>query len=76
MEQTKVRIQKEIFNGLEAVRLSGKTNMLDVPRVVKLALVMGHIDTAFWVYENRKAYVIGVFKGFESQEGGIARCAD
>ncbi|MHB1001994.1 MAG: DUF5049 domain-containing protein [Armatimonadota bacterium] len=70
MERTKVSIPKDVFDGLEAVRKSGKANMLDVDMVIKLALEMGYDATAFWVCENRKAYVAGVFNGFEPYEGG------
>lgn len=70
MDNTKIRVSKEIFDGLEAVRLSGKTNMLDAPRVIELALEMGHDAAAFWVYENRRSYATGIFQGFAICEGG------
>lgn len=71
MGQTKkVRIPKDVLDGLEAVRVSGKTNMFDVNRVIELALEMGFIDAAFWVYENRRLYATGVIHGFELNEGG------
>ncbi|MCL4551933.1 MAG: DUF5049 domain-containing protein [Candidatus Marsarchaeota archaeon] len=76
MERTKVRIPRDVLEGLEAVRLSGKTNMLDAPRVIELALEMGHDAAAFWVYENRSKYAEGIFKGFEPEEGGDAECVD
>lgn len=75
MEQTKVPIPADALKGLEAVRLSGKTNMLDVPAVVRLAMEMGDVDTAFWVHEHQALYVVGVFKGFEVR-GGESECAD
>ena len=40
MKQTKVRLPVDVMEGLEAVRLSGKTNMLDAPRVIELAFAM------------------------------------
>ena len=70
MDRTKVQIPKDVLDGLEAVRVSGKTNMFDVNRVIKLALEMGYIDTAFWVYENRRLYATGIIRGFESDERG------
>ena len=54
MERTKVRVPADVLEGLEAVRLSGKTNMLDAPRVIELAFEMEHYATALWVHENRK----------------------
>lgn len=76
MERTRVRVPADVLEGLEAVRLSGKTNMLDVPRVVELAYEMEHYATALWVHENRKQYAEGIFRGFEVAEGSDAECAD
>jgi len=76
MERTKVRVPADVLEGLEAVRLSGKTNMLDVPMVVELAYEMEHYATALWVHENRKQYAEGIFRGFEATEGSDAECAD
>ena len=59
-----VIVTADVLKGLEAVRLSGKTNMLDAPRVIELALQMGYVDTAMWVYDSRKAYATGIFAGF------------
>ena len=76
MERTKVRVPVDVLEGLEAVRLSGKTNMLDAPRVIELAFEMEHHATALWVHENRKQYAEGIFRGFEATEGSDAECAD
>ena len=76
MDRARIRVPTDVMEGLEAVRLCGKTNMLDTPRVIELALEMGHDATAFWVYENRPRYAEGIFRGFESEEGGDAGCAD
>ena len=64
MERKKIEVPAEVLTGLEAVRLSGKTNMLDAPRVIELAFEMGHDATALWVYENRSLYAHGIFHGF------------
>ncbi len=76
MERTRVRVPADVLAGLEAVRLSGKTNMLDAPRVIELAIEMGCPEAGFWVYENRRSYAEGIFRGFEAEEGGDAECAD
>jgi len=76
MERTKVRVPADVLEGLEAVRTSGRTNMLDAPRVIELAHEMGHYATALWVHENRKQYAEGIFRGFEATEGGESGCAD
>lgn len=64
MERKKIEVPAGVLTGLEAVRLSGKTNMLDAPRVIEIALKMGHEEAAFWVYENRSLYAHGIFHGF------------
>ena len=64
MERKKMEVPAEVLTGLEAVRLSGKTNMLDAPRVIELAFEMGHAEAAFWVYENRAKYSEAIFVGF------------
>ncbi|MCX6345125.1 MAG: DUF5049 domain-containing protein [Armatimonadetes bacterium] len=68
MESTKIRVPAEVLTGLEAVRLSGLTNMLDRPRVTALAFDMGYAETAFWVNDNRGQYAKGIFQGFAVAE--------
>ena len=68
MERKKIEVFAEVLTGLEEVRLSGKTNMFDAPRVIELAFEMGHVEAAFWVYENRPRYAEGVFRGFAVSE--------
>ncbi|MHB9023483.1 MAG: DUF5049 domain-containing protein [Armatimonadota bacterium] len=67
----KVRIPAIVWEGLEVVRQSGATNMMDRPRVIELAEMMGYDETAAWVRENRQSYAIGVFHGFRvmNEEG-------
>lgn len=65
MHQPKVPVPADVMDGLEAVRLSGRTNMFDVPMVVRLALEMGFPETALWVREHKAQYAQGVLRGFE-----------
>src|SRR5690554_2035931 len=65
MKNNKVPIPQKVMEGLEAVRLSGQTNMFDVPMVESLALAMGFSETAMWIKENKNLYVQGAFYGFE-----------
>jgi len=60
-----IQVPKHIYQGLEAVRLSGATNMLDVPKVIQYAERLGFPETAQWIREHRSQYVEGVFQGFE-----------
>jgi len=41
---------------LETIRQSGRTNMLDVPMVVKIALEMDEAEVANWVNTHRRDY--------------------
>jgi len=59
-----IQVPREVFKGLEAVRLSGATNMLDRPRVIFIAREMGFDETAEWVEEHASDYAKGVFQGF------------
>jgi hypothetical protein len=72
----KVRLPQAVYDGLEAVRLSGKANMLDVMMVIKYAFEMGHTEAGFWVCENTRKYVECIFCGVEPEEGGEVGCAD
>ena len=63
-----VTVPREVFEGIEAVRRSGATNMLDRPVVADLAEAMGFHWSAEWVRENRDLYGRAIFHGFEIQE--------
>lgn len=65
MERTKVPIPAGVMKGLEAVRLSGKTNMFDLAEVVGIAAEMDFFDTAMWIESNRSLYCQGLIQGFE-----------
>jgi hypothetical protein len=60
-----VPVSREVFDGIEAVRRSGLTNMLDRLRVAELAEEMGFEASARWVREDRDLYARAVFNGFE-----------
>jgi hypothetical protein len=67
---TRVAIPTEVLKGIEAVRRSGRMNMLDRPAVAAIALDLGHVEAAFWLDDkaNRKAYAEGVFRGFREEK--------
>ena len=50
--------------------------MLDRPRVIELAEMMGYRETAEWVHEHRREYAVGLFGGFVTDEEGEGPCAD
>ena len=61
-----ISVPKDVFLGIEAVRKSGLTNMLDRPMVIELARKLGFPEAAEWIENNRKLYAEGIFKGFET----------
>ena len=65
-----IRVPANVFNGIEAVRLSGKTNMLDAPMVQRLAFDMEHFETVVWMEEHPDLYKRAIFAGFKVIEGG------
>ena len=70
MDKQPIVVSIAVFQGLEAVRQSGYTNMLDRPRVIELAEMMGYAETADWVRENRNLYAAAIFGGFVADEKG------
>ena len=65
IERDPVSVDREGIEGVEAVRRSGQTNMLDRPRVADLVEEMGFEQAARWVRENRALYAQAIFNGFE-----------
>jgi len=60
----RIPIPALVWQGIDAVRLSGLTNMLDRPVVARLAGKLGWPDAARWIEEHPKEYAEGVFRGF------------
>lgn len=81
-EQNGVEISKEVFDGLEFIRQSGMTNMLDRPTVLQLAREWEFDATADWIENaDRKTYAELIFKGpiiiddepnQDLEDGGVA----
>lgn len=76
MKKHPIPIPAAVYDGLETVRRSGLTNMLDRPRVIEIAELWGYDETAAWLRENRRLYAEGIFQGFQVIEEGEASCAD
>lgn len=66
---TGVPVSREVFDGIEAVRTSGVTNMLDRPRVIELLCDLGFTEAAAWVEAHGDLYARAVFHGFEVTGG-------
>lgn len=67
---SKVAVPTRVLQGLEAVRQSGLTNMLDAPAVMLIAEEFGFPETTAWIRANRCAYAEGIFHGFTVEEEG------
>jgi hypothetical protein len=57
---SKVAVTAEVWQGINAVRCSGLTNMLDRPMVAELAGKFGFTKAAQWVKNHPKEYAEGV----------------
>lgn len=62
----KIKVPANVFQGLEAVRKSGTTNMLEWRVATAQAVALGYLDTAQWIESNLEAYERGIFQGFEA----------
>lgn len=62
--QNGVEIRRAVFDGLEFIRQSGVTNMLDRPMVLQLAVEWGFDATADWIESvDTRKYGELIFKG-------------
>lgn len=67
---TRVQITKAVFDGLEFIRRSGATNMLDRPMVLNLAREWNFTETADWIEGvDTRTYGRLIFQGPEVIEG-------
>lgn len=69
MEKHPIPVPAAVYEGLEAVRQSGATNMFDRPRVIELAEMMGYDEAAAWVRDHRSEYARLLFAGVIVDEG-------
>lgn len=65
-----------VIEGIEAVRATGLTNMLDRPEVARLAHTLGHFAARAWIEANPTAYAEGIFRGFEATDFWDAPISD
>ena len=64
----RVKVSKEVLEGIKSIRDSGLTNMFDYNQVMRLAMDNGFYKTVNWMTNNKKLYAEGIFKGFETEE--------
>jgi hypothetical protein len=63
-----IPVPRDVLDGIEAVRRSGRVNMLDRPVVARLCDELGHYAAALWVNDHRDLYARGIFSGFRITE--------
>lgn len=63
-----VKVPPDVYDGIEAVRASGLTNMLDRNTVAGLAVRLGFPAAADWIRENPSLYSRAVFHGLKAKE--------
>lgn len=54
---------EEIRNEILAIRDTGRTNMLDVPTVQRIAYELEYFDLVMFIEEHRKDYIHFIFTG-------------
>jgi len=59
-----VRVSADVLEGLDVVRMSGETNMIDTLEVQALAFLMGYSEAAWWVEHFPNLYEAGLVHGF------------
>jgi hypothetical protein len=66
----RIPVPAAVWQGIDAVRLSGLTNMLDRPEVVRIARKLDFSEAAGWIEAHPKEYAEGVFRGFVVEPDG------
>jgi len=59
-----VKVSANVLEGLDAVALSGATDMIDTREVQALAYRMGYPEAASWVEYFPNLYGVGLMQGF------------
>jgi hypothetical protein len=67
-EDGPIAVPARVLEGIEEIRKSGVTNMLDRLKVTELLINMGYFDAADWVYKHRDEYAKAIFRGFKVEE--------
>ena len=71
-----MRVSADVLEGLDAVVLSGETDMKDTMEVQALAYLMGYPEAAWWVAYFPNLYGAGLIHGFvnELPPGACSTC--
>ena len=63
-----IEIPPNVFEGLEAVRVSGVADTGDYASVQATASRLGYPETVLWLEWHRREYSEGLFRGFAAEE--------
>ena len=66
----RIPVPAVVWQGIDAVRLSGLTNMLDRPEVTRIARELDFSEAGGWIEAHPKEYAEGVFRGFVVEPDG------
>lgn len=68
----KVKAPRAVIDGLETIRQTGRTNMMDRRVVQMIANELELWEVVVWLEDNPKDYGRGLFHGFEPERGNPA----
>ena len=68
-----VRVSADVLEGLDAVVLSGETDMNDTMEVQAQAYLMGYPQAAWWVWYFPNLYGAGLVDGFVVEHPPVTR---
>ncbi len=63
-----VRVPKDVLEGLEAVRLYARTEILDIPLLRYVAMEREKPALVVWIDKHAPEYGRGLLDGFEAEE--------
>ncbi len=67
-EQGPVRVQKDVLEELEAVRLYTRSEVLDIPTLRYVAMETGKPALVVWIDKHAQEYGRGLLDGFRTEE--------
>lgn len=67
-EMPPIRVSRAVYDGIEAVRVSGLTTMLNRAVVTELACFYGYKEAAAWVRAHWREYAKGLCAGFDPDD--------
>lgn len=63
----RVRVSAEIFEQIEKIRESGRSNMYAAKEIQVIADEMGFSALVCWIEDHKGLYIEGIIRGFEDE---------